>query len=93
MSLEELEEEGLLRPRDEWGQEDPHSHVSRSGLILSWIIGIIACAMMYLGGGEAITWIGLGVFFVFLVLFTYLSNHAIDIRAEKEKEEAFDEIS
>ncbi|MFP3903418.1 MAG: hypothetical protein ACLFWB_04150 [Armatimonadota bacterium] len=86
MSLKDLEADGLLKPREEWGKEDPHTDVNVVELVISWILSAVSFVLMYIGDGNTLTWIGLGIFFISLGLFTYLSVHAINVRAEHEAE-------
>lgn len=84
MALKHLEADGLLKPREEWGKEDPHTDVNVVELVISWILSGISFVLMYIGDGRLLSWIGLGIFFVAIALFTYLSVHAINVRAEHD---------
>jgi hypothetical protein len=80
MSLDELEEAGLLLPRDDWGKGDPHSKVNKWALAAAWTLAGVSAVLMYAGNGLLATWIGLIGMLVFIGWFTYLSVHAINAR-------------
>ena len=80
MSIKDLEKAGLLLPRDQWGRYDVHSRVNRAGVIAAWITAVLSAVLIYVGNGCLLTWVGLAGMAVFLVLFTYLSIHAINVR-------------
>lgn len=100
MGYRDLRRYGLLLPKALWGRLRLHASW-RSELLtaLSLGVGIASCVLMYVGGGRTLTWIGLGVFLVFLgaMLATGLysierRNSAIDeafadLEAEGETEE------
>lgn len=80
MSIKDLETAGLLLPREQWGRYDVHSRVNRAGVIAAWITAVLSAVLIYVGNGCLLTWVGLAGMAVFLVLFTYLSIHAINVR-------------
>ncbi len=89
MSLKDLREAGVLLPQEEWGTHDLHSTVNRPALLLTGLLGVAAIASMYLGGGRTLTFIGAGLFVVFMGCITYLSLKAVDAQAARfEREHA-----
>lgn len=76
MSLEDLENVGLLLPRDQWGKpfQDGAPRLRLSVIGLTTVLG---AGLMYSGDGRLITWVGLGIFFLALAAFTVLSLRAI----------------
>ena len=84
MSLRDLQRAGLVRPKEEWGQADLHSSISRVSLISAWVVAAVSAVLMYVGNGGHVTWIGVCGMLVFIGWFTYLSMHAIDVRAQTE---------
>ncbi len=86
MSLDELRKAGLLLPREDWGKGDPHSKVNRTALAAAWLLAGISAGLMYFGDGHAATWIGLVGMLVFIVWFTYLSIHAVNVRRRMQLE-------
>lgn len=73
MSLEDLEKAGVLLPKDQWGSRKLSTRVPRLLLAGDGLAALAGCVLMYLGDGAALTWIGLGVFFVALAGFTVLN--------------------
>ena|GEM_PF-1357581 len=77
MSQKDLEEAGILLPEDLWGHARKGSTVNIFGLILAGILGIGSGALIYLGDGTLLTWIGVLGYFIFLGLFLFISLRAI----------------
>lgn len=77
MSQKDLEEAGILLPRDLWGHTRKGSTVNIFALILAGILGIGSGALIYLGDGTLLTWIGVLGYFLFLGLFLFISLRAI----------------
>jgi len=90
LSLKDLEKAGLIRPQEEWGQGDLHSHVNRPSLMAAWVVAGISAVLMYVGNGGSATWVGLGGMLLFIVWFTCLSMHAVEVRrrAQAEREQS-----
>ena len=78
MSLEDLENAGILLPREEWGTRDLSTSVNKPLLVVAGIIAIAACGLMYMGDGGPLTWLGGAVYLVDLVGFTWLSWRAVE---------------
>jgi len=78
MSFEDLDEHGLFLPEDVWGEIDLHTSVNVYQLAATGLLGLGACLMMWLGHGNTLTWVGAGLFFVFMYAFTYVSNAGIE---------------
>ena len=83
MSLRELNDSGMLLPKEEWGAHDLHSTVSRLGLVAALILGLVSIALMYLGAGGKVTMIGIVLFLVFMVWITQISVTAVDQLGER----------
>lgn len=77
MSLEDLERAGILLPREEWGTHDIRTHVAKAPLLVLGTLTPVSVALMYVGNGEWLTWAGLGVFFVLMTAFTWLSLRGV----------------
>lgn len=78
MSYEDLEKHNIFLPEEHWDELDLSSSVNQPLLLLTLIVGISSCIFMVLGGGNIFTWIGAGLFFVFLYSFTWVSNAGIE---------------
>lgn len=91
MSYEDLKEHNIFLPEEHWEELDLSSSVNQPLFLLVIIIGLVSCILMVIGAGNSLTWIGAGLFFVFLYSFTVVSNAGIDnqnVRVDKlmEKE-------
>lgn len=78
MSYEDLEKHNIFLPEEHWDELDLSSSVNQPLLLLTIVIGLISCALMVMGGGHTLTWIGAVLFFVFLYAFTWVSNAGIE---------------
>ncbi len=83
MSLRELNDAGMLLPKDEWGAHDLHSTVSRAALVATLLVGLVSIALMYLGSGGPATMVGIGLFLIFMIWITRISVTAVDQLAER----------
>ncbi|MDX1622701.1 MAG: hypothetical protein R3199_01815 [Gemmatimonadota bacterium] len=83
MTLEDLQSAGVVLPEEEWGERELTTTVSKPGTIATAAVAVATGLMMYLGGGEALTWIGGGLFLVDLLAFTWLVIRAVDLQAER----------
>lgn len=77
MSQKDLEEAGILLPKDLWGRTRKGSTVNIFALIFAGILGFGSGALIYLGDGNWLTWIGVLGYFLFLSLFLFVSLRAI----------------
>lgn len=87
MSLKDLQDHGILLPKEEWGVHDLHTSVNETELILCVLFGFVTLAMMYLGGGEALTFVGTVLFIGFLGWITHVSIKGIEMQAAQFAEE------
>lgn len=78
MSYEDLKEHNIFLPEEHWDELELSSSVNQPLLLLTIIVGLTACTLMVLGKGSILTWIGAGLFFVFLFFFTLVSNTGIE---------------
>ena len=77
MSLTDLRKLDLLRPESDWTGRVPRSNVRVLAAAVTAGAGIAGCVMMAMGDGAFLTWVGLCVFAVALVLFTMVNVSAI----------------
>ena len=82
MSFEHLEERGVFLPEEQWGEMDLSSSGHPVLVLLSFAIAVGSCVLMVWGGGGPLTWLGGGVFVVFLVSYTWLEARAIERQNE-----------
>ncbi len=77
MSLEDLENAGVLLPREEWGQRDLTTTANKPALLLIGLGALVAATLMYVGDGRTLTWIGCGLYLTTLYGFLWLSVRAV----------------
>ena len=87
MSIKDLKDMGILLPEEKWGGLDLHTSVNKFHLVASGLIALAAVVMGYVGNGGTLTWVGVGMFFVFVAYFTWVSLKAIDV--QNDETEAF----
>jgi len=87
MSLKDLQEAGVLLPKEEWGVHDLHTSVNKVALIAALLFGLIAVGMMYFGQGHTITLIGMGMFIAFMGWISHISIQAIKVQSAQFAEE------
>lgn len=78
-----LEKEGMLAPKGEQSTIDLHTRVNRTELIICGVIATISSAMMYVGDGNYLTWLGMGGFLISLFGFTAVSVRGANIKQER----------
>ena len=93
MSLRELNDSGMLLPKDEWGSHALGSTVSSFGLLAALFLGLVSIAMMYLGAGGTVTMVGIVLFLIFMVWITQISVGAVDRLGERFDAEAHSSAS
>lgn len=80
MGLEDLKEQGLLLPRKHWGQTPPVSWRGRLQLILCGALFVVSAGLIWFGRGGRMTFLGIGLFFLVLFLFVFLTFKAVDFQ-------------
>jgi hypothetical protein len=78
MSYEQLEQQELLLPEQHWGEAELSSSASLWLVALAGALAGLAIALMVLGRGGVVTWLGVGLFIAFLYGYALLSSLAID---------------
>lgn len=77
-SEQRLKEHGILDPESAPNAHELHSSVSTTALLIIGFFTLIVIGMMYLGGGDTLTWIGTVAFVILLWIFTWVSIRAPD---------------
>ncbi len=85
MALEDLEQAGVLLPREQWGKHPLHTTMNKPWLIGLGMLAMFSSVLMYWGDGHFSTWIGVGLFFMVLFGFTRLSLQAIKKQSPTSK--------
>ncbi len=83
MSLRNLQKHNVVLPEEEWGIHDLSTNVKRIQLIVCLLFGAVTLGMMYYGGGGLITFIGTGLFMLFMAWITHISVKGVDDQAEE----------
>jgi ABC-type transport system involved in cytochrome c biogenesis permease subunit len=78
MSIEDLENMGVLLPEDQWGKHAVATTVNKPLLIAIGVITMISVVLMYWGNGNFSTWLGVALFLTMLSGFTLLSISAVE---------------
>lgn len=70
---QQLENDGILAPKGEQNTADLHTRVHKIPLLISSILAVISCVLIYMGDGSNTSWAGVILFFVALGWFTRVS--------------------
>ncbi|MBN1219265.1 MAG: amino acid permease [Anaerolineae bacterium] len=76
-SEQSLQAQGILRPPSERSSSDLHTHINTGEVLLTGVLGLISCVLMYWGSGGIWTWVGAVLFLVTLAGFTYISTQGV----------------
>jgi hypothetical protein len=77
MTLKDLKNAGVTLPPHQWGKHPLSSTVNRPGFVLSASGAIAGAAVMFLGEGGLMTWLGALLFLVSLFCVTVVSFRAV----------------
>lgn len=91
MPLEDLRNQGVLLPEEEWGEHRLETTVSQTPVLILFLIAVASWAAAYLGGGHLLTWIGVVMLLVSFFGIIFLCNRAVRKqrkRFEREREDA-----
>jgi len=87
VSLKDLHQAGVLLPRDEWGVHDLHTSVNKPMLVAAMLVGLASVVLMYVGGGDTLTFVAGGLFIGFMAWITHISIKAVNVQAAQFAEE------
>lgn len=85
MSTQHLEDRGSFVPEEVRGKE-PKASLSATVTVAFGIASLGACALMVIGDGAGLSWIGAGAFLLLLWLFTFLADRGIDRQSDRVEE-------
>lgn len=77
MSLKDLGKMKLLRPESEWTGRAERSRVNMPLAMLTAAIGIAGCIFMVIGDGHLLTWMGLLMFGIALIGFSWTNLRGV----------------
>jgi hypothetical protein len=87
VSLQNLEEHGVLLPEDEWGDHSLESTVSKPWLLLAFVVAVASLLGVWSGQGGSLTWVSLGGFLVGLLGITIVCDRAVARQRERSRTE------
>lgn len=90
MSIEDLREQGVLLPEEEWGEHRLQTTIRQGPLLVSFVIAVAALVVAYLGDGGGLTWMGVVGFFLAFFSMVWICDRAIQRqrrRFERERRE------
>lgn len=87
MSIDDLKEQHVLLPEEEWGIHELKTTVRQLPAILLFICCTAALVMTYFGAGNRSTWIGILLFFCSFFAIIILCDRAIIKQKERTKSE------
>jgi hypothetical protein len=77
MSIDDLREQGVLLPEEEWGEHRLETTVPLVPLAVGYLTAVLSLVAMFVGGGGTLTWIGAGTFLVALYAVTWMCDRAV----------------
>jgi hypothetical protein len=83
MSLEELQDQDVLLPEEQWGEHSLETTVPRWWLLAVFLVAVAGLVATYLGDGGGWTWAGIGTFLVALYTATILCDRAIERQRDR----------
>ena len=87
MSLKQLRDLGVLLPHEEWGAHDLRTTVNKRALGATTALGVAGLALMYVGNGGGVSFVGVGLFLGFMGLITWISLRAVEVQAVRFQEQ------
>lgn len=87
MSIEDLQQHGVLLPEDEWGTRKLTTTTSEIPLLLLFLAAAAGCFLTFWGGGNQWTWIGISLFFVAFFAIIVLCDRAIQYQNQRLEQE------
>lgn len=87
MTIEDLEEQGVLLPEEEWGVHELETTTPEIPLAAAFVAAVGFWLMIYLGDGQLLTWVGTGLFLATLYAITWICDRAVLRQREKFREE------
>lgn len=77
MTIEDLKEQRVLLPEEEWGTHRLETTVPEVPLAIAFLVAAAALVGAYFGDGRALTWAAVGVFLVSLYAITWMADRAV----------------
>jgi hypothetical protein len=87
MSLDDLREQGILLPENEWGAHRLETTVQQGRLTVAFGLAVASAVVVYLGAGGRWTWIGLVAFLISLYWVIWICDRAIVRQRRRQRRE------
>ena len=87
MTIEDLREQGVLLPEEEWGEHRLETTIGQIPLLAAFLLAVGALAAAYVGDGGPMTWVGVTIFLLCLFAITWLCDRAVRRQRERFREE------
>jgi len=82
MPLKDLKNQGLLLPEHMWGHRPRATFRSRLSVVLTFSVGLVSAGVIWFGAGGWLTFLGVGVFLVDLLLILITTFLAVDTQVD-----------
>jgi len=82
MPLDELRKQGLLLPERMWGHRPRATLRSRVSVVVTFGLGLFAAWLIWAGAGGAVTFLGVGIFLLDLLLILLTTFLAVDTQVD-----------
>ncbi len=82
MPLDELKKKGLLLPERMWGHRPRTSLRSRISVLITFGVGLFAAWLIWVGAGGPVTFLGVGIFLLDLLLILITTFLAVDAQVD-----------
>lgn len=80
MTLEELDEQGLLLPEEHRGEKPAASLRSQVRLLVTALVAVLSAVVIWLGEGGTLTFVGVALFLMDLGAFLWAVFAAVEIQ-------------
>ena len=90
MSVSDLKKLGLLRRESDWDTTHTRSFVPLITWLVTALSAIAGCVMLVFGNGGVVTWIGLVIFSVAMVVFVFMNISSVDRALRDEDRDSSD---
>lgn len=77
MTIEELRDQDVLLPEDEWGTHSRSTTVHQLPLAVVLALTVASIVVALIGDGGALTWLGTAGFIVCLFVLTWMFDRAV----------------
>jgi len=87
MSLEDLQEQNILLPEEEWGEHELKTTIAEIPLAILFLCAAASWVAAYFGNGNWLTWVGVVVFFLSFFGIILLCDRAVTKQRKRFKKE------